>query len=127
MQVTRILIDTHVFLWWLENHPMEKEAADLIRDPQNIVLVSAASLWEIVIKKSIGKLKVKGNLSEEIVKNGFENLPIVASHALELEKLPALHRDPFDRMLIAQARCEHLSLVTHDSKISEYEVPVVLA
>jgi PIN domain nuclease of toxin-antitoxin system len=117
----RLLLDTHAFLWWRGDDPrlgeVEREA---IRDGQNDVFLSAASIWEIVIKQSLGRLRIPEPASAAAARLGFEPLAVSFAHAEATALLPALHRDPFDRMLIAQARTEGLALVTHDPLIRTY-------
>ena len=123
-----LLLDTHVLLWCLENNPkLSPKVRDTIADGSNSVFVSAAVVWEMSIKESAGKLRVPENLEEVLEENYFEMLPITIRHALALSDLPAHHKDPFDRMLIAQALVENLTLVTRDTVISQYEVPVLQA
>jgi PIN domain nuclease of toxin-antitoxin system len=117
----RLLVDTHVFLWWCTNDTrlgeIERQA---IRDGQNEVYLSAASVWEIVIKEKLGRLRVPEPASVAATRLGFEPLPIAFAHAEATAVLPHLHRDPFDRMLIAQARTEGLTLVTQDPLVRSY-------
>jgi PIN domain nuclease of toxin-antitoxin system len=117
----RLLVDTHVFLWWRGDDPrlgdVERQA---IRDGQNDVWLSAASIWEIAIKHSLGRLEIPEPASVAAVRLGFEPLPISFAHAEATTLLPPLHRDLFDRMLVAQARTEGLTLVTHDPVIRSY-------
>ena len=112
----RLLLDTHVLLWWLsDDRKLAKNARDIIADSNNDVLVSSASLWEVAIKASLGRLEIElDDLENAIVRNGFRPLPIGFRHAVTVGRLPAIHRDPFDRMLVAQARVEELRLVSHD-------------
>jgi PIN domain nuclease of toxin-antitoxin system len=108
----RILLDTHVLVWWLADDPnLSAKARSQIADPANEILVSAASAWEIVIKQALGKLRFEGNLEKETAEQGFTMLPITLAHAAEIASLPPIHRDPFDRMLVAQARVENLQLL----------------
>ncbi|MFN2496190.1 MAG: type II toxin-antitoxin system VapC family toxin [Pseudonocardiaceae bacterium] len=124
----RLLLDSHVVLWSLHRpERLSTEAATAITDPVNSVDVSVASLWELSIKQSIGKLTVDGDLREHLVRQRFSELPVLGVHALAVRDLPWHHRDPFDRLLIAQARCEGLTLVTADSAMSAYEVPIMSA
>ncbi len=118
----RLLLDTHAFLWWLSDDPKLSETArDAIRDPNSIVHVSSASIWEIAIKAKLGRLDVKdSNLAGEIEANGFAELPIRARHAQSAGALPRHHDDPFDRMLVAQAQLEDLVVVTHDRRFRRY-------
>ena len=117
----RLLIDTHVFLWWRGDDPrLGEEERQAIRDGQNDVLLSAASIWEIAIKRSLGRLQVPEAASAAAARLGFEPLPIAFAHAEATALLPPLHRDPFDRLLVAQARTEGLTLVTSDPLIRAY-------
>jgi PIN domain nuclease of toxin-antitoxin system len=126
--VKRLLLDTHVFLWWLADDPsLGSETRDAIADSRNVVYVSAATVWEIAIKKSLGKLEAPDDMSSIIEAEGFEPLPIDAFHAEQAGQLPPHHRDPFDRMLIAQGQAEGLSIVTHDRNFARYGVRVVHA
>src|SRR5271155_5286006 len=103
----RYLIDTHIFLWWLNgDKKIDDSLQRILENPQNQIYVSVATLWEISIKHALGKLPLKTTLSEMISVSGFELLSITGVHVLELEKLPLLHNDPFDRMLIAQTKAE---------------------
>ncbi|APU13874.1 MULTISPECIES: type II toxin-antitoxin system VapC family toxin [Actinoalloteichus] len=122
----RVLLDTNVLLWWLfDDERLTREATELIADVDNTVYVSAVSAFEIATKSSIGKLSVPGDLAELITKNAFDEMPVTVSHGLEVARLPLHHRDPFDRLLIAQARCESLTLLTGDTKLESYEVKVI--
>ena len=117
------LLDTHILLWWLsDDKKLGKKRRDLIIKPSNHIIVSTASIWEIVIKKSLNKLKAPDNLKEILYENDFEVLSITPDHALYLEQLPAIHNDPFDRLLIAQSICEDLTLVTADEIIPKYKI-----
>jgi PIN domain nuclease of toxin-antitoxin system len=117
----RLLLDTHVLLWWLANDPsLSGTATDLIRDPENVVFVSAVSHWEIWLKHSIGKLRVPDEFEERLAGESLESLPLTAVHAREVARLPWHHRDPFDRMLVAQAKTENLMLLTADSAVAAY-------
>ena len=123
-----LLLDTHPLLWWLEDNPtLSEKARNVIADVGNVVFVSAASAWEIAIKKSLGKLEVPDDLDEVVKANGFEELPIGIPHALAVGALPPHHKDPFDRMLIAQAKIEHLTLVTRDESVKQYGIPFLQA
>jgi len=120
-----LLLDTHILIWALENNPQLSEAAKKeIINGSNIVFVSTASIWEISIKKAMGKLDVPDNLYEEIEQHRFTLLDINYNHAELAGKLPKIHKDPFDRMLIAQTKIEKLTLVTKDKIISQYDVKV---
>ncbi|NLF07474.1 MAG: type II toxin-antitoxin system VapC family toxin [Pirellulaceae bacterium] len=124
----KLLLDTHVLLWWLEDQQrISQEALSAIRDQENPVFVSAATVWEIKIKKSIGKLTAPDDLEEVINDCRFSQLGISIRHATALRALPFHHRDPFDRMLIAQANMENMTIVTRDSDIIQYGVSHLLA
>ena len=122
-----LLLDTHAFLWAIDNNPqLSQKARESIIDGNNIVFVSAATAWEIAIKKSIGKLRIpNGDYLEELKLHRFTPLDITTEHALMVENLPPHHKDPFDRMLIAQAQVEKLTLVTGDAKIKAYNIPII--
>ena len=122
-----LLLDTHVFLWGLgEPERLTREARAAIADPGALVLVSAASAWEISIKRALGRINLRDeDFANGMRESGFTELPVTAEHGLAAGALPPHHRDPFDRMLIAQARCEKLTLVTQDREIFAYDVPVL--
>jgi PIN domain nuclease of toxin-antitoxin system len=123
-----LLLDTHVLLWWLADSPkLGSAAAGLIDDPANSVFVSAATGWEIAIKRASGKLRVREGLHDLVTDEGFAHLPVTFLHGEHAGALPAHHRDPFDRMLIAQAQMEELELLTADRKMRLYSVPCVSA
>jgi len=121
-----LLLDTHVVLWWLMGNKLSPAASEVIGDPENMVLVSAASVWEMSIKSALGKLTVVGDLIDSIV-GEFDSLEISFEHAMAAGELPSHHRDPFDRMLIAQAIAENLTIVTRDSAFGRYNVEVLPA
>ncbi len=119
-----LLLDSHVFLWWDEgNSRLSETVLRAIADPENHVVVSAASVWEIAVKRALGKLDFPGVLVEAIVANGFETLSIAVAHAERAAALPGHHKDPFDRMIVAQGLCEGLVIVTHDQAFALYGVP----
>jgi PIN domain nuclease of toxin-antitoxin system len=123
-----LLLDTHVFLWWDAGaSQLGARAASLIAGVKNRVFVSAASVWEIAIKREIGRLAYDGSPAEAIIRNGFLAMPILPSHAERATALVAFHRDPFDRMLVAQAQEASLTLVTADEKIRAYDVALLWA
>ena len=123
-----LLLDTHTLIWALENHPaLSGNARDAIIDGHNMVFVSSASAWEISIKKAMRKLKAPDNLAEEIKFHRFTQLNMNFDHAKLAGELPDIHKDPFDRMLIAQAIIEKLTLITRDSKIAKYNVKLLKA
>jgi PIN domain nuclease of toxin-antitoxin system len=121
----RLLLDTHVFLWWSEDDPrLRREARNAITSAEAVV-VSAASAWETAIKTALGKLSLRVPFEEAIEINHFDKLPIDFHHAAAVAALPLHHGDPFDRMLIAQALTEGLTLVTHDRLFAPYHVPTL--
>ena len=123
-----LLLDTHTLIWALENNStLSNNARDAIIDGKNMVFVSSASAWEISIKKTMGKLNVPDNLREEIELHRFTQLNMNFEHTQLAGKLPDIHKDPFDRMLIAQAIIEKLTLVTRDSQIAQYKVNLLKA
>lgn len=115
----RLLLDTHVFLWWRANRPMRAEAMAAIQGADE-VFVSAASAWEAAIKIALGRLRLSASFADGVAHSDFTPLPITFVHAAALGELPPHHRDPFDRMLVAQARVERLTLVTHDHLFEAY-------
>ena len=122
----QLLLDTHVLLWSLAgDERLGERAVDLIEDGRNVVYVSAASIWEISIKRSLGKLRVPGDVLAEVDAASFIRLPISFEHADAVAALPDLHADPFDRMLIAQARTDRLTLMTHDVVMRRYDVQLI--
>lgn len=118
----RLLLDTHVLLWWLaDDRKLAKKGRDIIASPDNDVLVSSVSAWEISIKAALGRLDIElDNLENAIAKNDFRLLPIGWQHAITAGRLPNVHRDPFDRMLIAQATVEELRVISHDRVFERY-------
>ena len=122
-----LLLDTHAFLWAIDNDPrLSPKAREVIINGNNVVFVSAATAWEISIKKGIGKLQVpNGDYLEELKVHRFTALDITTEHALAVENLPPHHKDPFDRILVAQAQLENLTLVTRDPRIKAYTVPII--
>lgn len=123
----RLLLDTHVLLWWLGALPrLGVSARDAIATADK-VLVSAVSGYEIGFKRFLGKLDVPDDLESQLERHGFDRLPVTLRHAARAADLAVHHRDPFDRILVAQARCEGLTLVTTDRKISVYDVPILPA
>jgi len=120
----RLLLDTHVLLWWLaDDLKLTRVSRAIIANPDNEVLVSSVSLWEISIKAALGRIEVElDDLEAAIARNGFRPLPIGFRHALTAGRLPAVHCDPFDRMLIAQASVEELRVVSHDRVFERYNL-----
>jgi PIN domain nuclease of toxin-antitoxin system len=123
-----LLLDTHVLLWWLDDHPaLSRQAREAIEDGENLVFVSAATVWEIRIKQAIGKLAIPANFKAVLDAEPFVYLDITVDHAHAVIDLPMHHRDPFDRMLIAQAISERLTLLTHDERFRSYGVSLIQA
>lgn len=118
----RLLLDTNVLLWWLsDDRRLAKEAREIIANPNNDVLVSAASVWEVAIKAALKRIEIQlDDLEGAIIRSGFQPLPIGLRHAVAVGRLPAVHRDPFDRMLVAQASIEELRVVSHDRVFERY-------
>jgi PIN domain nuclease of toxin-antitoxin system len=122
-----LLLDTHVVLWWLADDPQLPDEIKDKLDHEPDVRVSAATIWEIAVKQALGKITAPADLPERIRESGFGELPIDFAHAMAAGRLPPIHRDPFDRMLVAQARCEGLTLVTRDPHCQQYEVAILCA
>jgi len=128
--MSRLLLDTRAFLWWVNDAPELTDAARLaIADANNVCCLSMASCWEMAIKSSLGKLRLARSIerfvSEQLAANGFVLLNIELRHAAKLEKLPFHHGDPFDRLLIAQAISEKLTIVSADNVFSRYNVKLL--
>jgi PIN domain nuclease of toxin-antitoxin system len=121
-----LLLDTHVLLWWLAGSSRLPQGARSAIGGSPAVYVSAATAWEIAIKTSQGKLDFPASLGEQLLQNQFQPLPISIPHAMAAAALPLHHRDPFDRMLIAQARMESLTLLTSDARLKAYDAAVLL-
>jgi PIN domain nuclease of toxin-antitoxin system len=123
-----LLLDTHAPLWWLDDNPsMTKNAKEIISDGMNAVFVSAAVIWEIEIKKALGKLRIPSDFREVLAHQSFEMLPVTVEHAYEVGSLPNFHRDPFDRMIIAQEQVEGFTVVTRDTVFGKYRIPIIQA
>jgi PIN domain nuclease of toxin-antitoxin system len=124
----KLLLDTHLLLWAAgEPRRLSKAARTLIGNPDNELLFSAASLWEVAIKRRLGRedFKVDARLLRRgLLDNGYSELPILSDHVVATESLPLLHRDPFDRILVAQATVEGITLLTIDSQVSQYAGPI---
>jgi PIN domain nuclease of toxin-antitoxin system len=116
----QLLLDTHAFIWWRENSPRLNAGARERIGTAEVVFVSVASAWEAAIKIALGKLKLPERFEAGVEAAGFEKLPIAFSHAEAVGMLPRHHSDPFDRMLVAQAQYERLTLVTHDRRFAPY-------
>jgi PIN domain nuclease of toxin-antitoxin system len=126
----KVLLDTHAFLWLITDEDrLSENARQTFLNTENSLFFSAASLWEICIKKSLGKLSLKDGWFQTIQKemeiNTIQWLPIETTHCAEVTELPFHHRDPFDRMLIAQAIVEELKLLSRDSRLSDYAIELI--
>jgi PIN domain nuclease of toxin-antitoxin system len=122
----RLLLDTHALLWWLgDDKQLGTQARAAIGDERNLVCVSAATGWEIAVKRALGKLDAPNNLDALVEEEGFVHLPITFFHGEQAGALPRHHADPFDRMLVAQAQAEGLVIVTSDENIPKYGVRVM--
>ncbi len=125
----KLLLDTHSFLWWIGNDDrLSDTARDAISDANNEVFFSVVSAWEMAIKTRSGKLSMDAELTgfvrKHLHKNGFSVLPVILSHSMQIVQLPLHHRDPFDRMLVAQAQVEKIQLITKDPEIAKYAVRI---
>ncbi len=126
--MTGYLLDTHVLLWWLaEPERLSAEARRIIADGANALYFSAAGAWEMAIKRTLGRLEYPGSLQEVLAENRIEPLPVTVAHALAVSDLPLHHRDPFDRIQIAQSRLEELAIITRDPEFTAYGVPLTRA
>jgi PIN domain nuclease of toxin-antitoxin system len=123
----RLLLDTHTLIWWADDRPLAGAAAAAIRSPDNAKFVSAASIWEAEIKVQLGKLELEVDLAAGSLAHGLEALPITFDHARAAGRLPPHHGDPFDRMLVAQAQLEGLTIVSRDPVFDRYPVAVLRA
>jgi PIN domain nuclease of toxin-antitoxin system len=122
----KLLLDTHVVLWWRQNsRRLTPPARDAIGRAA-VVWVSAASAWEVAIKSAVGRLQLEGTFESHVEDAGFDRLPITFAHAAAVGTLPPHHADPFDRMLVAQARVERLVIVTHDPSFRPYDVQTLM-
>lgn len=124
----KLLLDTHALIWWLEDHPRLGKAARKAILEADARFISTVSAWEISVKMSIGRLRLKLDPAESIrqlMTLGFDGLPVEFHHTWTLRDLPLHHTNPFDRMLVAQARCEGLTIVTADEEIPAYGVAVI--
>ena len=122
----RALIDSATLIWWFADDPqLGPEASRIIENPGTEAFVSVASVWEISLKRGIGKLRVEGEVAEWMEAGLMYDLPIRVDHAVRAGALPMHHRDPFDRMLVAQAQVEGLVLLTPDAALRTYDVPVI--
>ena len=121
-----LLLDTHVLLWWLDDHPaLSRDAREAIANEDNLVFVSAATVWEIRIKEGLRKLEVPLDFRQVLQTQPFLFLDVTVDHADAVGGLQNHHRDPFDRLLIAQAKVESLVIITHDERFRSYDVPLI--
>ena len=118
----RLLLDTHALLWWLADEGLNASAQEAIADPANLVAVSAASAWEISIKKALGKLTAPDDLEQQVQEGGFVALPISLAHGVAAGRLPRHHEDPFDRMLVTQALLEQMPVVSCEAALDRYGI-----
>lgn len=125
MTATRLLLDTHVFLWWRGEPAKLTAALRAAVAGADVVFVSAASAWEAAIKSALGRLRLPASIEAGTLASGFERLVITFQHAERAGALPPHHRDPFDRMLVAQAQVEKLTLVTGDRNLEAYDVEIL--
>lgn len=124
----KLLLDTHAWLWWLsEPERLLEDARLAIANGRSHVSVSAISFVEVAIKETLGKLRAPAGLASSLETARFCELPLTVAHAAELRQLPLLHKDPFDRVLVAQARAEGLTLVSRDPLVLAYDVPILAA
>lgn len=129
-QVMKVLFDTHTFIWWdSQPNKLSQTALALLQDRSNILLLSVSSIWEMQIKLQLGKLTLNGILLEIIENqqetNQIEVLPVKLAHVIALDSLPLVHKDPFDRLLVAQANLENATLVSCDPIFARYPVNVI--
>jgi len=123
-----LLVDTHALLWWLADHPrLSASARSTLSNPESVVFVSVASVWEVAIKQRQGRLNSPDDLLQQIAANRWLHLPITLQHGIAAGSLPPYHADPFDRMLVAQAQVEGLTIMTRDPQIERYDVPTLRA
>lgn len=123
----RCLLDTHVFLWWIsDDERLSETARKILASGENELFFSAAGCWEIAIKARLGKLdmpkKLEIFIADQLSDNAIQTMPVLAAHALHIYNLPDFHRDPFDRMIIAQSQLEGIPIVTSDPLVSRYDV-----
>jgi len=126
----KALLDTHIFLWWIADDPrLPSSVKEIIADGRNELFFSAASCWEIAIKLQLGRISLPEKpdifIADQLSKNAIRSLPIQASHALYVFNLPPLHRDPFDRIIVAQAKLEKLPVITSDPLIRQYKINII--
>lgn len=116
------LVDTNIFIWWMEGgQELSNKIIEILKNPQHLLFLSVVSIWEIVIKKRLNKIRPPKDWKETLNKSEFKILPVEIQHAFELESLSLHHKDPFDRMLVAQAKVEGLCLISGDEKVLQYD------
>lgn len=121
-----LILDTHIILWWMDDNRLLPQKYRLaVADKNNICFVSAVSVWEISIKSAIGKLDIPDNYLDVLLDQNFKELPVSWQHACKVRQLPMHHKDPFDRLLIAQAIIEDLTILSVDKIIPEYDVEIL--
>lgn len=124
----KLLLDTHAFLWWTaDDKALSRLARDAIGEQANTIFLSVVSIWEMGIKKSMNRLQMPENIEEEIERRRISALPVKVAHAVIAPQLPKIHGDPFDRMLIAQAQIEGLTIITRDRAFAKYDVKLLKA
>jgi PIN domain nuclease of toxin-antitoxin system len=124
----RLLLDTHILLWWIADDPsLRADVREAIADERATVAVSAATAWEIAIKKSLGKLEAPDDLESQLARHRFMPLSVNVAHAMAAGALPRHHEDPFDRMIVAQAQIEGFTIVTRDRRMSFYQIHTMAA
>jgi PIN domain nuclease of toxin-antitoxin system len=126
----KYLLDTHAFLWFITEHRrLSQRAGNIIKDRNNEIFFSAASAWEICIKRRLGRLAIEGDpelfIVNQLAENQFRSLPIQISHSVYTLHLPEIHKDPFDRMLISQSHVEGMTLISADQNIQKYDISVL--
>jgi PIN domain nuclease of toxin-antitoxin system len=122
------LLDTHVLLWWLANpKQLSQKSQNIITDKANRIFVSSISMWEMAIKQELGRLEIPINILSILQAENITMLPLTAEEGLGVVNLPKLHSDPFDRILIVQAKLNNLVFITKDKKIMEYAIPIIKA
>jgi PIN domain nuclease of toxin-antitoxin system len=126
--VNGFLLDTNVAVWLLlgDRKPVSQRVIDTLEDERNSVALSAASVWEIAIKRSLGRLSIGDGWARALMRLDFDPMPVTAVHAEAVESLPWHHRDPFDRLLVAQASVERRALVSADQRLAAYDVEILL-
>jgi PIN domain nuclease of toxin-antitoxin system len=126
--LSRLLVDTNVVIWWLAEDPhLPAEMSERLSSGGDSIVISPVVAWEIEIKRALGKLQCPDDLEDQVAANAFAVLPVSLHHATVAGRLPLHHKDPFDRLLIAQAQCERLTLVTSDERLTAYDIDVLVA